>query len=83
MTDRAKRILKVLENSDVAKKSAITLSEIAATSEKVETAEENESKQRERSEVENIIADTDVNSLSPMQALLLLSDLKEKLQKDE
>ncbi len=83
VTDRAKRILKVLENSDVAKKSAITLSEIAATSEKVETAEENENKQRERSEVENIIADTDVNSLSPMQALLLLSDLKEKLQKDE
>ena len=75
VTDRAKRILKVLENSDVAKKSAITLSEIAATSEKVETAEENENKQRERSEVENIIADTDVNSLSPMQALLLLSDL--------
>ncbi|HAC11758.1 MAG TPA: hypothetical protein DCE65_07845, partial [Clostridiales bacterium] len=61
----------------------ITLSEIAATAENGENEEENENKPRERSEVENIIADTDVNSLSPMQALLLLSDLKEKLQKDE
>ncbi len=82
VTDRAKGILKVLEKNDVAKKSAISLSEIAATetSDREITAEE-PIEERKLSEVEEILSETDVNTLSPMQALLLLSDLKEKLVK--
>ena len=82
VTDRAKGILKVLEKNDVAKKSAISLSEIAAaeTSDRNITAEE-PIEERKLSEVEEILSETDVNTLSPMQALLLLSDLKEKLVK--
>ena len=82
VTDRAKGILKVLEKNDVAKKSAISLSEIAAaeTSDRKITAEE-PIEERKLSEVEEILSQTDVNTLSPMQALLLLSDLKEKLVK--
>ena len=82
VTDRAKGILKVLEKNDVAKKSAISLSEIAAaeTSDRKITAEE-PIEERKLSEVEEILSETDVNTLSPMQALLLLSDLKEKLVK--
>ncbi len=82
VTDRAKGILKVLEKNDVAKKSAISLSEIAAaeTSNRKITAEE-PIEERKLSEVEEILSQTDVNTLSPMQALLLLSDLKEKLVK--
>ena len=82
VTDRAKGILKVLEKNDVAKKSAISLSEIAAaeTSDQEITAEE-PIEERKLSEVEEILSETDVNTLSPMQALLLLSDLKEKLVK--
>ena len=82
VTDRAKGILKVLEKNDVAKKSAISLSEIAAaeTSDRKITAEE-PIEERKLSEVEEILSETDVNTLSPMKALLLLSDLKEKLVK--
>ncbi len=82
VTDRAKGILKVLEKNDVAKKSTISLSEIAAaeTSDRKITAEE-PIEERKLSEVEEILSETDVNTLSPMQALLLLSDLKEKLVK--
>lgn len=82
VTDRAKGILKVLEKNDVAKKSAISLSEIAVaeTSDRKITAEE-PIEERKLSEVEEILSETDVNTLSPMQALLLLSDLKEKLVK--
>ena len=82
VTDRAKGILKVLEKNDVAKKSAISLSEIAAAenSDRKITAEE-PIEERKLSEVEEILSETDVNTLSPMQALLLLSDLKEKLVK--
>ena len=82
VTDRAKGILKVLEKNDVAKKSAISLSEIAAaeTSDREISAEE-PIEERKLSEVEEILSETDVNTLSPMQALLLLSDLKEKLVK--
>ena len=72
----------MLEKKDVAKKSAISLSEIAAaeTSDRNITAEE-PIEERKLSEVEEILSETDVNTLSPMQALLLLSDLKEKLVK--
>jgi DNA mismatch repair protein MutS len=68
VTQRAKAILKALEKNDIANnKRKITEIE-------VEEVEET----RPLTEIEQIIADTDVNTLSPMQALLLLSDLKEK-----
>ena len=82
VTDRAKGILKVLEKNDVAKKSAISLSEIsAADASDQKIAAEEQTEERKLSEVEEILSETDVNTLSPMQALLLLSDLKEKLAK--
>lgn len=63
VTVRAKEILKELEKKDIARG-------------KVYKQEETE---ESKSEVERILQDTDLNTLSPMQALLLLSDLKEKL----
>ena len=66
VTDRAKAILKTLEKKGVAR--------VPETVE--ETYEETPAVY---SEVEEILRETDVNTLSPMQALLLLSDLKEKL----
>lgn len=69
VTLRAKGILKALEKNDlVGNKKKITEMEIESGEEK-----------RPLCEVERILADTDVNTLSPMQALLLLSDLKEKV----
>ena len=68
VTQRAKGILKALEKNDIATgKRKISEMETCAEEEK-----------RTLTEVERIIADTDVNTLSPMQALLLLGDLKEK-----
>ena len=67
VTARAKGILKMLEKSDIAKGKI-----------RVEEAEE-EPAARELTKVERILADTDVNTLSPMQALLFLEDLKEQL----
>ena len=48
------------------------------------SAEETEEEPHERtlSEAEKILAETDLNTLSPMQALLLLSDLKEKVKSE-
>ena len=63
VTVRAKEILKELEKKDMAKGKVYRQDET----------------QKSESEVERILRDTDVNTLSPMQALLLLSDLKEKL----
>ena len=63
VTVRAKEILKELEKKDIAKGKVYRQDET----------------QKSESEVERILRDTDVNTLSPMQALLLLSDLKEKL----
>ena len=68
VTLRAKGILKTLEKNAIEKGTL-----------KAPVAEEEEVR---LSEVERILADTDVNTLSPMQALLLLSDLKEKIRKD-
>lgn len=65
VTDRAKVILKQLEKTDIAKGKL-----------KAEPAEEKE----EKSEVERILSDLDINTLSPVQALLLLGDLKEKVK---
>lgn len=68
VTKRAKSILKALEQSDIAKG-------------KIEIAEEEETAPKANlSEVAQILEDTDVNTLSPMQALLLLNDLKEKIK---
>ena len=68
VTERAKGILKKLEKNDIARGKAPLL----------EVEEEKEEKAL--TEVERILADTDVNTLSPMQALLLLNDLKEKVE---
>lgn len=82
VTTRAKQILKVLENSDTAKKSAVALSEITDTPSDNVARGIDEQMSREKSEVEQILSDTDVNLLSPMQALMLLADLKEKATKE-
>ena len=70
VTTRAKGILRSLEKNDIARgKMQIELFGI-----------EEEKTERELTEIEQLIADTDINTLSPMQALLLLGDLKEKLE---
>jgi DNA mismatch repair protein MutS len=68
VTARAKGILKALEKNDIARGKV-----------QVEEVEELETTERKFSEVEEILADTDVNTLSPIQALMLLEDLKGKL----
>lgn len=67
ITTRAKGILKALEKNDIARGKI-----------RVETQEETEEKRL--TEVERILVDTDINTLSPMQALMLLGDLKDKLE---
>ncbi|MBQ7912280.1 MAG: DNA mismatch repair protein MutS [Clostridia bacterium] len=68
VTTRAKGILKSLEKNDIARgKLQIEYEEEAP-------------EEKQLSEVERIIAEIDINTLSPMQAFLLLSDLKDKLQ---
>ncbi len=69
ITTRAKSILKALEKKDITKGGVLE-------------AVEEEPAVRELCEVEKILQDTDVNTLSPMQALLLLSDLKEKVNSE-
>ncbi len=71
VTNRAKGILKALEKNDIARGKL-----------QIELAEEEEKTERELTEVERILAETDINTLSPMQALLLLGDLKEKLEEE-
>ena len=66
VTTRAKGILKTLEKNDIARGRL-----------QIDATEETEEKQF--TEVERILLDADLNTLSPMQALMLLSDLKEKL----
>jgi DNA mismatch repair protein MutS len=68
VTARAKAILKALEKNDL-------------LGGKREFAVENEQEEplAALSEVEEIISETDVNTLSPLQALMLLSDLKAKV----
>jgi DNA mismatch repair protein MutS len=68
VTVRAKQILKSLEKND------INRGEISSD------IEEEPKEVKELSETEKILRDTDVNTLSPMQALLLLADLKNKIQ---
>ena len=67
VTLRAKAILKALEKNDL------------AAGKKLQIGAEEEPQEKQLTEVERILADTDLNALSPMQALLLLSELKEKI----
>jgi DNA mismatch repair protein MutS len=67
VTSRAKQILKSLEKNDINRGN---ISEVEEETEEV----------KELSEAEKILRDTDVNTLSPVQALLLLSELKGKIQ---
>lgn len=76
VTDRAKTILKKLEKNDLARKSANN--DIPETIEEDPETEIRESC-AERSEIEEIIADTDVNSITPIDALKLLFELKNKI----
>jgi len=71
VTVRAKGILKTLEKNDIAR-GKIQITEV----------EEEEEQVRQLSEVEKIISEIDINTLSPMQAFMLLSDLKEKLDEE-
>ena len=68
VTARAKGILKSLEKNDIAR--GKLQMEI----------QDDEPEEKQLSEVECIISEIDINTLSPMQAFLLLSDLKDKLQ---
>ena len=68
VTTRAKNILKALEKNDLlGKKQPLEI-------------EEEQEEIRELSEVEKILKETDLNTLSPLQALLLLGDLKDKVE---
>lgn len=66
VTDRAKQILKAVERGEGA---------VMARAEEPDEAEE-----KQLSEVEKILSETDINSLSPMQAFLLVSDLVDKVK---
>ena len=68
VTDRAKSILKKLEKNDLAKRPV-----------SVDTEPEEEKSVPEQSEVEKIIAEADINSMTPMDALKLIFELKNKL----
>ena len=70
VTSRAKGILKALEKNDIAR-GKIQLDQI-----------EEEKEERVLTEVEKLIAEIDINTLSPIQAFMLLSDLKEKLDEE-
>ncbi len=67
VTARAKGILKALEKNDIARGKV-----------QIELTEE-QPQEKQLTEIERIIADVDINTLSPMQAFMMLSDLKEKL----
>ena len=67
VTDNAKKILKKLEKSDIARHVDIDDKNV-------------DNKVIEISECERIIKDIDVNNLSPMQAFNILLDLNEKLK---
>lgn len=66
VTSRAKEILKKLEKNDIARTA-------------VDFVAEEESRPA-YSEAEQILAETDINNLTPMQAFHLLSDLAEKVK---
>lgn len=67
VTSRAKKILKAVESGE--------------TTFDTSFGEDEEVTEAKTSEVEKILAELDLNNLSPMQALMILSDLKDKVQK--
>jgi len=72
ITSRAKAILKALEKKDITKGKVLETIEI----------EEEVEETHVLTPIEEVIADVDLNTLSPMQALMLLNDLKEKLKSE-
>lgn len=70
VTTRAKAILKALEKKDL------------LGDKKIVVEEETEEK-RALTEVEEILMETDIDTLSPLQALMLLGDLKQKLDTEK
>lgn len=73
VTDRAKAILRKLEKNDLAK------NDISAQADEIEEYEE----PQKLSEVEEILAQTDINSLTPLAAFKLVAELKEKVKEIE
>ena len=71
VTARAKSILKALEKNDIARGKLQT-----------EMIEEEGEEEKTLTEVERIISEIDLNTMSPMQAFMLLGDLKDKLDGD-
>lgn len=69
VTNRAKQILKRIESGD--KKFETNFTE----------EREDQTETPKLSEVEKILAETDINALSPMQAFILVGDLIEKVKK--
>lgn len=74
VTSRARQILKKLEKNDVNRP------DISFSAEETD-AEEMAGTKRALSHVEQVLSETDVNTLSPVQALLLLSQLKSEIEK--
>ncbi len=72
VTTRAKSILRALEKNDLAKGPIQT-----------DFVEEAPIEKRELSEVEKILAEIDLNTMSPMQAFMLLGDLKDRIEGDK
>ncbi len=70
VTVRAKSILRALEKNDLAKGTLKT------------EWEEEVVEERQFTEVEKILSEVDLNTMSPMQAFMLLGDLKDKLEGD-
>ena len=71
VTTRAKSILKALEKNDIARGKIQT-----------EVVEEEVLEEKTLTEVEKIISEIDLNTMSPMQAFMLLGDLKDKIDGD-
>ena len=66
VTERAKKILKAVENGEITASNA--------------EIDESEAEVESTSEVEKILRELDLNNLSPMQAFMILSDLVEKVK---
>ena len=71
VTLRAKAILKALEKNDIARGKL-----------QAEEFEEEPQEEKTLTEVERIISEIDLNTMSPMQAFMLLGDLKDKIDGD-
>ena len=70
VTKRAKQILKSLEKNDITRTMSLE-----------KLPEESFEEEQKLSEVEEILLETDINSMTPMQALTLIASLKDKVSK--